>query len=226
MQALILAAGKGKRMGKLTAHAPKPMLRIKGVPILEYKIKALPKKINEVIFVIGYYGEEIMRHFKREFDGRKITYVFQPILNGTGGAVYAARSVLEKKFMVMMGDDLYSKKDIQAMLKDDLSILAKEVADSSLFGILKTDKNGNLVDILEKPQRCKEKLANAAVYVLNEKFFDYELVSIGKGEFGLPQTVAQMKDKYKIKIQKASHWHPINTKEDLILAEELIHQFI
>lgn len=226
MQVVILAAGKGKRMGRLTQHAPKPMLKIKGRPILEYKIRALPKKIKEIVFIVGYYGEEIMNHFGREFDGRKITYVFQSVLNGTGGALYAARSVLQDKFLVMMGDDLYHKKDIAAIIKNNLAILAKEVEDPSKFGVIKMDKRGHLTDIIEKPKNSRENLAASGTYMLNKNFFDYDLVSIGKGEFGLPQTIASMKDKYKIKIQKASFWHPINSESDLIEAEIIIHKFI
>ncbi len=213
-------------MGGLTKHAPKPMLKIKGKPILEYKIKALPRKIKEIIFVVGYYGEDIMNHFGREFDGRKITYIFQPVLNGTGGALYAARSVLEDRFLVMMGDDLYHKKDIMAITKNNLAILAKEVEDPSKFGVLKKDKRGHLVDIIEKPKNSRENLVASGMYMLNKKFFDYDLVFIGKGEFGLPQTIVSMKDKHKIKIQKASIWHPITSECDLIEAGKIIHKFI
>lgn len=226
MQAVILAAGKGKRMGKLTQHANKDMLKIKGKTLLEYKIEALPKNIKNIVFVVGYYAEDIMNHFGKEFNGRKITYVFQPVLNGTGGALHAAKSVLEDKFLVMMGDDLYNKKDIAAMLKHNLAILAKEVKDPSKFGVLKKDKKGHLVNIIEKPKNSRDNLVNAAIYMLNKKFFDYDLVPIGGGEFGLPQTMIQMKDKHKIKVQKATAWFPISSESDLIEAEKVIQKFI
>jgi UDP-N-acetylglucosamine diphosphorylase / glucose-1-phosphate thymidylyltransferase / UDP-N-acetylgalactosamine diphosphorylase / glucosamine-1-phosphate N-acetyltransferase / galactosamine-1-phosphate N-acetyltransferase len=226
MQAVILAAGKGKRMGKLTQYAHKNMLKIKGKTLLEYKIEALPKKIKEIVFVVGYYAEDIMNHFGKEFNGRKITYVFQPILNGTGGALHVAKSVLQDKFLVMMGDDLYHKKDIAVMLKYNLAVLAKEVDDPSKFGVLKKDKKGHLVDIIEKPKNSRENLANAGIYMLNKNFFDYDLVPIGGGEFGLPQTMIQMRDKHRIKVQKATVWYPISSENDLMEAEKVIHKFV
>jgi len=225
MQCVILAAGRGKRMKKLTEKNPKPMLKVNGQTILEHKIKILPKAIKEIIFVVGYCAENIMNHFGKEFGGRKIRYIFQKNLNGTGGALHLAKSILEDKFLVMMGDDLYSKKDIVKILKNDLAVLAKEVENPSEFGILATNRRGYLESIIEKPKRPKGNLANAAVYVLSKDFFNYELVPIGNGEYGLPQTLATMTDKYKIKVEKASLWHPISCQEDLEAAEKIIHKF-
>lgn len=226
MQAVILAAGRGKRMRDLTLHAPKPMLKIKGKPILEYKINALPKEIKEVVFVIGYFGEEIKKYFGKEFGGRKITYVVQDILNGTGGAVHAAKDALRDKFLVIMGDDLYCKDDLKRMIQSDLSLLAFEVEDPSRFGVVKTDEKGNLLEVVEKPQGLGRSLVAVAVYMLNKDFFKYDLVDIGNGEFGLPQTIASMAKDYKIKVEKATNWFAISCPEDLAEAEKVIDRFI
>jgi len=174
MQAVILAAGRGKRMLDLTKGTPKPMLRIKGQPILEYKIKALPKTVEEIIFVVGYYGELIMNHFGHEFEGKKIKYVFQKDLNGTGGAIHLVKGLLEDRFLVVYGDDLYYPKDIKKLLKHNLAVLAREVEDPSRFGIIKTNKRGNVVEIVEKPKHSKDKLAAVGIFMLNKKFFDYD----------------------------------------------------
>lgn len=212
-------------MKGLTKDTPKPMLKVGKCSILEHKIRILPKSVKEVIFIVGYCAENIMDHFGKEFDGRKIRYIFQEKLNGTGGALHLAKSVLENKFLVMMGDDLYHKKDLVKILKNNLAVLAKEVENPSDFGILATNRRGYLEGILEKPKRPKGNLANAAVYVLTKDFFNYDLVPIGKGEYGLPQTLATMTDKHKIKVEKASLWHPISCQEDLELAEKIIGKF-
>ncbi|MDO9230910.1 MAG: sugar phosphate nucleotidyltransferase [bacterium] len=226
MQAVILAAGRGKRMGNLTMATTKPMLKIKGKPILEHKINALPKKIKEIIFIVGYRSMDIISHFKRYYGGRRIIYVFQTNLNGTGGAIHLAKSILRDNFLVIYGDDLYSKKDIQKMLKHDLAVLAKEVDDPSKFGIIKKNKKGHILDIIEKPKKSKDNLAATGVFMLNRSFFDYELVSVGNGEFGLPQTMAKMAKDHKIKVEKATYWHAIGNPEDLKKAEKVLHKFI
>lgn len=225
MQAVILAAGKGKRMLDLTRETPKPMLKIKGRPILEHKILALPKEVTEIIFVIGYRGELIMNHFGHEFKGKKIKYVFQKDLNGTGGAIHLVRGLLEDKFLVVYGDDLYYPKDIKKLLKYNLAVLAREVDDPSRFGIIKTNRRGYVVEIIEKPKNSKDKLAAVGIFMLNKKFFDYDLVSIGGGEFGLPQTLAVMSKNYPVKVVKTKLWHPIGNPDDLKAAEQVIEKF-
>jgi NDP-sugar pyrophosphorylase family protein len=226
MQAVILVAGKGKRMKHLTKNSAKPMLKIKGKPILEYKINALPKKVKEVIFVVSHCSEQIMKHFKKKFNGRKITYVFQNRLNGTAGALHTAKCILKDKFLVMNGDDLYRKKDLINIIKHDFAVLAYEVEDPRLYAVIKKNQSGNVMEIIEKPKNKKNKLTNIGVYVLNKKFFDYDLVPIGKGEFGLPQTIAKMAKDCKVKVVKATAWHPIGNPEDLKKAEEVIKKFV
>ncbi len=226
MQAIILAAGRGTRMKKLTQKTNKPMLEIKGRPILDYKIRALPKKIKEVIFIVRYHCEDVMNYFGKEFDGRKIRYIFQDKLNGTGGAIHLARSFIKDKFLVMMGDDLYHKRDVNRILKHDLAVLAYSTDEAYRFGVLQTNRLNNLIRITEKPKNIKNGLVNTGLYVLNKKFFDYELVPIGDGEFGLPQTLAQMTDDYVVKVEETENWQPINKPEDLENAEEIIKKFL
>ena len=221
-----MAAGRGVRMGGLTENTPKPMLEIKGKPILAHKIEALPREIDEVVLVVGYLKERIMAHFGNSYDGRRIAYVEQKELDGTGGAINLARDILRGRFLVMMGDDLYAKKDIESVMKHDLAVLGLEVMDPERFGIIKTDDEGAVVDIVEKPKIPGPALANIGLYILNEDFFNYPLVGLGNGEYGLPQTMVQMKDKYMIYTEKASAWLPIGNPEDYKKAQEIIDKFI
>jgi NDP-sugar pyrophosphorylase family protein len=153
-------------------------------------------------------------------------------LNGTGGAIHLAKSILKDKFLVMMGDDLYCKKDLNKLLQHDLAILGFEAEDASRFGVMSVDKQENLREVVEaspkksKPNsKPKKGLINTGVYVLNKKFFDYDLVSVSKKEFGLPQTLASMAKDHKIRVEKASLWHPIGCPDDLKAAEKRLHQF-
>ena len=87
MQVIILAAGKGIRMGDLTADIPKPMLPLLGKPLLEWRLAMLPEAVREVIFVVGYLGDQIEKYFGSEWQGRSIRYVRHEKLEGTGGAM-------------------------------------------------------------------------------------------------------------------------------------------
>ncbi len=225
MQAVILAAGKGTRMRPLTYDIPKPMLPINGKPVLEYTISFLPKEIDEVLIVVNYLGDHIKKYFGEEWKGRKIKYVFQDKLNGTGGALRYCKDLVNGKFLVVMGDDLYYHEDLKKMMKEELAILAQEVDDPSRFGVLKTDENGELIEIVEKPKMEGKGLVSTNAFMLNDKFFNYELVPVSDTEYGLPQTLAIMAKDYPVKVMKTTHWMAVGNPEDLEKAQTEIEKF-
>lgn len=225
MQVVILAAGRGTRMKNLTDEIPKPMLIIKNKPILEHKLNALPDEIDEIIFVVGYRRGKIEEYFGDNFKGKKITYVVQENLNGTGGAVHLVRDLVGDRFLVMMGDDLYHREDIKNILKYDRAILACETDNPAQFGVFKVDKLGHLLEIVEKPINPPSNLINTGLYALTKDFFGYDLVPISETEFGLPQTIVKMAKDFPVKIIKTDKWFPIGNPEDLERAEKIVEMF-
>ncbi len=226
MQAVILAAGRGERMGKLTENCPKPMLLIKNKPKLAWTLENLPEEISEVILIIGYLGEQIKSFFGKNYAGRKIKYVEQKKLNGSAGAVQLAQPLIKDKFLVLMGDDLYLKSDLGKMLKEDWAILVKKVREAERFGLVSQDKGGYLTGVIERPHNQKEGLINTGAYVLQPEFFQAKLVPISETEYGLPQTLVSIYPKYKTKLIKATKWQPVGSPKDLKLAEERIREFV
>lgn len=226
MQCVILAAGRGVRMGELCDDTPKPMLPIQEKPKLAHTIEMLPDEITEVILIVGYLKEKIMEFFGEEYAGRKILYVIHEKIDGTGKVLHSAKDLLGDRFLVIMGDDLYLKEDLSRLLSYELAVLAMDVIDSSQFGVLKTDQAGNLEAILERPHDPEYTLVNTGAYALTKEFFSYPLVAIGNSEFGLPQTMMQMRERYPIIVVKAHRWFPIGNAEALAQAQQEIHNFI
>src|SRR3989344_539802 len=95
MKAIILAAGEGIRMRPLTNNTPKPMLLLKGKPLLEHIIESLPKQVNEIILVVGYLHHQIHNHFHHFFEGFKIDYVIQSEKTGTYDALKLCSHLLD-----------------------------------------------------------------------------------------------------------------------------------
>ena len=213
-------------MGELTENMPKPMLAILGKPKLEYSLQVLPDTIDEIIFIVGYHSDVIKSYFGNFYNGKPIRYVEQSILNGTGGAIHLVKDMVDEKFLVLNGDDLYRKEDIEQMLENELVVLACEMEDSSQFGVLQIDEEGKLVRIIEKPHSPEYKLVNTGAYVLNKHFFEYPLVPISEKEFGLPQTLVQMRDRYAIVVVRTTFWFPIGTPEALAEAQTKINEFL
>lgn len=213
-------------MRPLTYDIPKPMLLLKGRPVLEYTLSFLPDCVTEIVIVINYLGKHITDYFGDEYIGRKITYVFQEELNGTGGALHSCRNVLGDKFMVLMGDDLYHRDDLENISREDMAVLAYEVEDPRPFGVFQIDEQGHLINIIEKPKTFEHRLINAAAYTLDKRFFDYNLVPIGNNEFGLPQTLATVAKDHPVKILRAKEWCSIGKPEDLERAEGVLGKFL
>ena len=87
--AVILAAGEGKRLRPFTETMPKVMLPVANKPILEYVIDAVRKSgIENIVIVVGYKKEVIQKHFK---DYENITYVVQDKQLGTAHALLQAK---------------------------------------------------------------------------------------------------------------------------------------
>jgi len=222
MQCVILAAGLGTRMKNLTENTPKPMVQVLGKPLLEHKIEMLPDVVDEVILVIGYLGEQVSTYFGNEWKGRKISYVFQEKLNGTGGAIHSVKDKISGGFLVTMGDDLYGKEDISRLASGGLAVLAKKMDKPFTAGILHADDEGKLLEIIEKAEIPEAGLMNTGAYFLTPKFFEYKLVPVNATEFGLPQTLAVMAREYPVRIELAESWLQIGKPEDIEKAEEYV----
>lgn len=220
MQCVFLAAGRGTRLRPLTDTTPKPLLEINKKPILVHNFGQLPDEIDQVVLVVGWLGDKIRSYFGDNFLGREIVYVKQKEMLGTGHALSLCRDVLSNKFMVMMGDNLYNRKDIEKCLAHDLCLLVKEVESPQNFAVVEIDASGALKAVCEKPHNSESNLVNTALYVLDKRFFEYPLVGIASVEYGLPQTIVAMAKDYRVYIEKADSWTEINTEEDLRKAEE------
>lgn len=221
MQCVILAAGLGTRMGELTKSTPKPLLKIEDKTLLEHNLTSLPDEIDEVVLVVGYLRDQIQKFIGNEFLGRKIVYVEQKELLGTGHALMQCKSVIDGRFLVLMGDDLYYKNDLEEMIKYPLSVLVwklKTDNSASKFAAVIRDGAGHLLAIREKQAGKKGIFVNCGAYVLGSGYFDLKMLSAGNQtqEFGLPQTMMQLaKQGAEIKLVKASFWHNVTSPEDL-----------
>jgi UDP-N-acetylglucosamine diphosphorylase / glucose-1-phosphate thymidylyltransferase / UDP-N-acetylgalactosamine diphosphorylase / glucosamine-1-phosphate N-acetyltransferase / galactosamine-1-phosphate N-acetyltransferase len=213
-------------MKNLTDETPKPMLKIKNKPILEHKLEALPDEIDEIIFIVGYRRGKIEEYFGNNFKGKKIIYIVQKNLNGTGGALHLAADFVGDKFLVMMGDDLYHKDDIKNILNHENAILASKTNNPSQFGVFEINEAGHLLEIVEKPVIPPSNLINTGLYALTKDFFNYDLVPISETEFGLPQTLVKMAQDFPIKIIKTGKWQPIGNPEELKQAEKVLEKFL
>ncbi len=222
MQCVILAAGRGTRMGELTNDIPKPMVSVLGEPLLAHKIRMLPENIDEVILIVGYKKDIIIGYFGDTWEGRNIRYVEQTVLNGTAGAIHLVKDIVRGKFLVTMGDDLYLLDDIEKIMRHPLALLGYRTQNAASFGIVTVDKDSNLIEVVERPHGFVEGLVNTGAYILNTDFFKYSPVAISETEYGLPQTLVVMSRDYPVKVEVTTQWLPVGNPGDVVLAEQFL----
>ena len=227
MKAIILCAGKSTRLYPLTLTCPKPLIKIANKTILSHNLEQLQGLVDEAIIVVGYKKEMIIDSIGKSFGKIKITYVEQTEQLGTGHAVLCTKDKIAKneRFLIVPGDDLFSKIDIKNCLKNNYAVLCKEVSDPEKWGIIVADKNGLIVDIEEKPKKPKSNLASTGLMVV-----DYKLVELlekqGKterGEIEIPDALKMFSKKDKIFCQKVNdYWLPIGYPWHIIEANEFL----
>jgi NDP-sugar pyrophosphorylase family protein len=106
MQAVILAGGLGTRLQPYTDNTPKALVKVNGVPFLDYLISKLTEAgIVDILVCTGYLGEQIQGLYKRgEAFHCKIKYSHEIEPLGTGGALLNAMKLLELRFLLLNGD--------------------------------------------------------------------------------------------------------------------------
>ena len=228
MKLVLLAAGKGKRMGESSNHTPKPLLTYKGKNLLQYKLEYMPDSTEEVIVVIGHLGEQVIETLGNTYirnDGKSvpITYVWQKELLGTAHSLLQAKDAIgDSSFIVLMGDDVYGKEDQEAMVAHhektgEWSVLLETSDIPMSTGKCLVDENGNLLDIIEDPEAKNpiNKMYTGGC-LLTPEVFDIEMTPLpGSKEFGLPQTFVKVSRNRNIKAFDASYWKRVTVPEDL-----------
>lgn len=219
MKIVILAAGKGTRMNTLTIDTPKPLLLYEGKNLLEHKLEILPDSIEEIVFVIGYLGEQIREYFGDFYKNIPIRYVEQKEIRGTAHALLQCKYFLNGPFIVLMGDDLYDAQDIQAFLslpKNSWAFLTYLDNLGTKSGKIIKNKEGNLQEIYEDLDgNSPYNLIYTGACLLTPDIFSKEMTQLSNGEFGLPQTIVKFVNEKNIKILETNNWIRITSSEDL-----------
>lgn len=135
MRAMILAAGRGQRMGALTEHTPKPLLKINGRHLIEYSILALAKiKVTEIIINVSYLKNAIQSALG---DGKKygvhIHYSNEEEALETGGGIMKALPLLGDDPFIVLSSDIISDYPLQNLPKQIKTLAHLVLVDNPVF---------------------------------------------------------------------------------------------
>lgn len=201
-KACVLAAGRGTRMKNLTDELPKPMIPVRGTPILESIVRGLVSNgVEEILIVVGWRREVIENHFGDGSGfGCSISYVEQVVQDGTGRVVELAKDFAgEDAFVLSYGDILVpaeSYADLVAFGDVDARLTVKINEDVSKGGAVFIDDGGWVTDLIEKgePGQPTSPYYNAGIYAFSPLIFKYTagLEKSPRGEYELTDAIAAM----------------------------------
>ncbi len=171
MRIVIPTAGYGTRLRPHTWSKPKPLVTVAGKPVLGHVLdmfSTLPH-IEEVIFIVGYLGEQIEQFVRQAYPDLNAHYVEQKELIGQSHAIWLARHRLDGPMLMVFVDTLV-ETDLTAIERQDAEALAwvKEVPDPRRFGVAEVDSQGWVRRLVEKPQDMGNNLAVVGFYYFRD----------------------------------------------------------
>ncbi len=202
-KAVILAAGRGTRMRDLTNDLPKPMIEVRGKPILQHIIEGLRAAgVKKFLIVVGYRAEVVRQAFG---DGGRfgvaISYATQVVQDGTGRVVELAREFAgTDSFVLSYGDILAEPSNYPRLTtlpnETEAIVSVRRNEDVSKGGAVFVNERFELVDLREKPPPGEPTSPwyNAGIYTFRPSIFAFtaRLERSPRGEFELTDAIRDL----------------------------------
>ena len=235
MKVLFLAGGKGSRISEYTNKIPKPMIKIKGKPILEHIINIYAKQsFSEFFIATGYKGASINNYFKKYKIGKNlfklrnvskpvsIRFIYTGANTMTGGRLKKlGKYFQDDNFMFTYGDGLgnINLKKLHTFHKKYKRVATvTAVRPLSRYGIL--DINGNKVRSFKEKQKLDYGWINGGFFIFNRKIFNCIKDSQTVLEKEPLDYLSKKSQLYAIKHK--GFWYSIDTVRDKKYLESLI----
>jgi len=176
MKAVLLAAGKGDRLGEMTRVIPKVMIPINGKPVIEWNIGLCKQHGITDLFINLHHLKNIITNHLGNGDrfGVAITYANESHLLGTGGGVKQFSKSLEGAPFFVIYADNWSDYDLRAIhkhhqeTKAEMTIALFHLEDVHLSGVAVLDQEDRILKFVEKPKTDPppSHWVNAGIYLI------------------------------------------------------------
>lgn len=242
MQAIILAAGMGKRLGEYTKNNTKCMVSVNGTPLINRLLRQLSDlSLKRVVIVVGYEGQKLMDYLGEEQRGLKIEYVNNPVYNKTNN-IYslslAKDKLLEDDTLLIESDLIFDDGMFNLLLNNpfpNLALVAKY--ESWMDGtMVRIDSDNNIVNFVPKAafdyKETNSYYKTVNIYKFSKEFSQTKYVpfleaytkAVGNNEYyENVLRIISFLNSHDLKALPITNekWYEIDDKQDLDIAEAL-----
>ena len=236
MKALVLAAGRGSRLGEETAEHNKCMLQLLGKPLVQYSLEnAVQAGVSEIIVVVGYHAEDIINGFGIDFDGTRVQYVIQDDPRGLVHAIETAGPAIGgEDFMLFLADEiLWSPQHadmVRAFEQQDLFGICGVVRETNpdeirkTYALIQDEATQRIHRLIEKPRRPPSEVRGTGNCIFRREILDYVAltpINQSRGEKELPDLIqCAIDDGEDVRAFDIGNGYVnINTPDDILIAE-------
>ena len=203
-KAVLLAAGRGTRMRELTNEIPKPMIEVRGRPILQHIVEGLHVAGSTDFLIIVGWRADVVRDFFGDGArfGVRVFYETQIVQDGTGKVVELARDFAgNDAFILSYGDILVNPENylqLASLGHDTEAIISVKHAPGEIAkgGAVFVNERFEMTDLREKPQPGEPTSPwyNAGIYSFRPSIFEFtaKLERSPRGEFELTDAVRNL----------------------------------
>jgi UDP-N-acetylglucosamine diphosphorylase/glucosamine-1-phosphate N-acetyltransferase len=231
MDVVILAAGEGTRMRPLTDRRAKPMLPVADRPLVAHTADAAAAAgASELVFVVGYEGEDVREYFGDTYRGVPVSYAVQAEQLGTAHAVRAASGHLDGPFVVLNGDDLYDPGAIERLFAGGPAVGTYEVDDPRPYGVFDLAETSNagatgdtveVTNIVEKPADPPSNRVNVGAYVFPAAAREWlDVPQSDRGEHEITDVLARVLEEFDVRAVGVDRWLGVGRPWELLEATE------
>lgn len=242
MQAIILAAGMGKRLGEYTKNNTKCMVPVNGIRLIDRLLGQLSKlHLSRVVIVIGYEGKKLKDYLGDSYQGLKIEYVDNPVYDKTNNiySLFLAKDKMIEDETILVESDLIFQDGMFDLLVDNpypnLALVAKY--ESWMDGtMVRIDEDNNIINFVTKEafnyNDIDHYYKTVNIYKLSSEFSKNKYVpfleayskAMGNNEYyeNVMRIIAFL-DSHDLKALPITNekWYEIDDKQDLDIAEAL-----
>lgn len=242
MQAIILAAGMGKRLGELTRENTKCMVKVNGVCLIDRLLTQLSSlNLERVVIVIGYQGEKLRQHVGNEYMGTPITYIENTVFDKTNNiySLFLAKKELQEDDTLLIESDLIFEDSLFHKIVNNpypnLALVAKYEPWMDGTMVCLSEEN-DIVDFISKKAFRYEDIATyyktVNIYKFSKEFLRSHYVpfleayskALGNNEYyEQVLRVIALLDNCELKglPLEGERWYEIDDAQDLDIAETL-----